>query len=251
MYAFTHEHPRTRLCTIHPCTLTPTLTQNTTRHCISVHTWISLATVCFVFCHRRADFVRIACSERAPKRRSCRLKSRSFLRERRRPTRLQRCPGRSACRWKVVIRTLELLDEIREFLEDSSEMVSSRFTLSRTFSRFAEEMLARLALGSRKAHSEHVTCFSDEKIVRVDAVAPGRSFHTFSQAKQGDVIFRPPFRDTPCENGRLLRRPTFEPLLMTHPSQVGSTTPRTLFAAMLRGPLSQPICRQAIAFCGL
>ena len=104
------------------------------RHIKSLHFrthLISLATVCFIFCHRRADFERISCSERAPKRRSCRLKRRSFLRERRRPTRLQRCPARSTCKWKVVIiRTLEL------------------FTLSRTFSRFAEEMLARLALGS-------------------------------------------------------------------------------------------------------
>ena len=32
----------------------------------------------------------------------------------------------------------------------SVKMVSHRFTLSRTFSRFAEEMLARLALGSRR-----------------------------------------------------------------------------------------------------
>ena len=30
-----------------------------------------------------------------------------------------------------------------------------------------------------------------------------------------------------------LLRPTFEPLFMTHPSQVGSTTPRTFLAAML------------------
>ena len=32
--AFTHEHPRTRRCTIHPRTLTPTLTKNTTNQCI-------------------------------------------------------------------------------------------------------------------------------------------------------------------------------------------------------------------------
>ena len=157
--AFTHEHPGTRRNTIHPRTLTTTLTQNTSNHCISVHIWISLETVCFVFSHRRADFERISCSKRAPKRRRCRLKRRSCLRERRRPTRLLRCPGRSTCRWKVVIRTLELLCKIREFLEDFSENGVS-FTLSRTFSRSAEEMLARLALGSgQRISSTSLACY--------------------------------------------------------------------------------------------
>ena len=49
----------------------------------------------------------------------------------------------------------------------------------------------------------------------------------------------------------LLRRQIFEPLFTTHPSEVGSTTPWTVLAAMLRGPLSDPICRQTIAFCGV
>ena len=119
--------------------------------------------------------------------------------------------------------TPELLDEIREFIEEdhgriSVKIVSNRFTLSRTCSRkairclrlrplvirtvphledrhirdrrkFAEEVLARLALASGRRTSRKiatsrrldldVTCFSDEKIFRVDAVAPGRSFHTF------------------------------------------------------------------------
>ena len=35
-----------------------------------------------------------------------------------------------------------------------------------------------------KVHFEHVTCFSDEKIFRIDAVAPGRSFHAFYREKQ-------------------------------------------------------------------
>ena len=48
----------------------------------------------------------------------------------------------------------------------------------------------------------------------------------------------------------LLRRPIFEPLFTTHPSEVGSTSPLTLIAAMMRGPLSHPICRQATTFCG-
>ena len=38
-----HDHPRTRRCTIHPCTLTTTLTKNTTHHISSVHIWTSLA----------------------------------------------------------------------------------------------------------------------------------------------------------------------------------------------------------------
>ena len=106
--AVTHEHPGTRRCIIHQRTLTTTLIPNTTKHANSLHIWINIATVRFVFGHGRADFERISCSERAPKRRRCRLKRRSFLWERRRPTRLQRCPGRSTCMWKVVIRTLEL-----------------------------------------------------------------------------------------------------------------------------------------------
>ena len=43
------------------------------------------------------------------------------------------------------------------------------------------------------------------------------------------------------------RRPTFEPLFTTQPS---ATSPWTLLAAMLRGPLSHPICRQTAALCG-
>ena len=46
-----------------------------------------------------------------------------------------------------------------------------------------------------------------------------------------------------------IRRPTIEPLFTTHPSEVGSTSPWTLSAAMMRGPLSHPICRQATSFC--
>ena len=39
MCVFTHEHSRTRRCTIHPRTLTATLTPNITNHCHSVHIW--------------------------------------------------------------------------------------------------------------------------------------------------------------------------------------------------------------------
>ena len=49
---------------------------------------------------------------------------------------------------------------------------------------------------------------------------------------------------------QLLRQPTFESLFMTHLSQVGSTSPWTLLAAMLRGSLCHPMCRQATTFCG-
>ena len=120
-----------------------------------------------------------------------------------------------------------LLDEIREITEEehgriSVKIVSNRFTLSRTSSKkairllrlrplvirtvphlqdrhirdrpkFAEEMLATLALGSGRRISRKIStsrrldldviCFSDEKIFRVDAAAPGRSFHTFYRRK--------------------------------------------------------------------
>ena len=35
---FTHEHPRTRRCSVHPHTLTTTLVHNTTNHLNTVHT---------------------------------------------------------------------------------------------------------------------------------------------------------------------------------------------------------------------
>ena len=182
--AFTHEHPGTRRCTIHPRTLTTTLIRNKTNHCISAHIWISLATVCLVPCHRRADFERIYCSERAPKRRSCRLKRRSFLREKRRPTRLQRCPGRSTCRWKVVIRTLELLGEIRERLEDFSENgVKSLHVVSYLF---AEQVLARLTLESGRRTSS--TPLASARVVTSahfhDTSLRGRVYHSMDSARR-------------------------------------------------------------------
>ena len=128
--------------------------------------------------------------------------------------------------------------------------------------KFAEEMLARLALGSGRRISRKIStsrrldldviCFSDEKIFRVDAAAPGRSFHTFYRWKLGRRNnATSPFSGYTMRKGRvaLLRRSIFEPLFTTHPSEVGSTTPLTVLAAMLRGPLSHPICRQTTAFC--
>ena len=46
---------------------------------------------------------------------------------------------------------------------------------------------------------------------------------------------RPSFSGYTMRKGvvALLRRPTFEPLFTTHPSEVGSTSPWTLLAAML------------------
>ena len=80
-----------------------------------------------------------------------------------------------------------------------------------------------------------------------------RSFHTFFRGKQGRRNNAPRLFGVHHAKGgvALLRRPIFEPLFTTHPSQVGSATPWTLLAAMLRGPLSHPICRQTIAFCGV
>ena len=159
-----------------------------------------------------------------------------------------RRPVATLCRWEPTIRlTPELLDEIREFIEEehgriSEKIVSNRFTLSRTSRKailllrlrplvirtvphledhhirdrckFVEEMLARLALASGRRISRKIAtsrrlnldviCFSDEKIFRVDAAAPGGSFHTFCWGK---LVRRnnatPPFRDTPCESGSL------------------------------------------------
>ena len=65
------------------------------------------------------------------------------------------------------------------------KMVSNRFTLSRTFSHFAEEMLARLALGSGRRISSTSLASGKRNIFRIDAVARGRSFHTFYKGKEG------------------------------------------------------------------
>ena len=76
-------------------------------------------------------------------------------------------------------------------------MVSNRFTLFRTCSCFAEEMLARLVHGSGRRISKTSFCFSDEKFFSFDAVAPGRYLHTFSREKQarrnnaGFLLLRP------------------------------------------------------------
>ena len=93
--------------------------------------------------------------------------------------------------------------------------------------------------------------FSDEKIFRVDAAAPGRNFHTFYRGKQerrnnATLLFG---KHHAKREVALKRRSIFEPLFTAHPSKVGSNTPWTVLAAMLRGPLSHPICRQTIAFC--
>ena len=110
------------------------------------------------------------------------------------------------------------------------KIVSNRFTLSRTSSRkairllrlrplvirtvphlqdrhtrdrrkFAEEMLARLALGSGRRISRKIStsrrldldviCFSDEKIFRVDAAAQVAVFTRFIGEKWSDATTRP------------------------------------------------------------
>ena len=66
--------------------------------------------------------------------------------------------------------------------------------------KFAEEMLARLALASGKRISRkiatsrrldlNVICSSDEKIIRVDPVAPGHDFARFLGESRNDVTIR-------------------------------------------------------------
>ena len=140
-----------------------------------------------------------------------------------------RRPVATLCRWEPTAFDARALGRDprvhrEEHGRPSVKIVSNRFTLSRTCSRkairclrlrplvirtvphledrhtrdrrkFAEEMLARLALASgrrisRKISSSrrlnlYVICFSDEKIFRGDAVGPGRSFHTFYHGKVG------------------------------------------------------------------
>ena len=62
------------------------------------------------------------------------------------------------------------------------KMVSNRITYIQSLRR---KDAGEVGAWIWTAHFEHVTCFSDEKIFRIDAVAPGRSFHTFYQGKQG------------------------------------------------------------------
>ena len=94
----------------------------------------------------------------------------------------------------------------------SVKIVSNCFTMSRICSRKAIRFLRlhcwrgwRLHLHgvSRKISTSRrldldVICFSDEKIFRVDAAAPGRSFHTFIGEKWCDVTTRPTSSSHPC-----------------------------------------------------
>ena len=134
---------------------------------------------------------------------------------------------------KQQLLTMELLDEIREFIEEehgriSVRTVALRFTLSRSSSRralsmlrlcplvirtvllledrhirdrrFAEEVLANLALASGRQLDLDVICLRDEEIFRVDAVAPEVTIPHFRR-KWANVSIGLPFRDTPRENG--------------------------------------------------
>ena len=247
--AFTHDHPRTRRCTMHPRTLTTTLTKNKTNHCISVHIWISLAS----FAHQwmrpfesllvnkgmgrgsswsSLDLETLESDVSSGRSAGAIAKDRgwscSSVRQRvaaiKRGDPSPRHVGGSPKRFdaRALGASSRVLEE--EHGRISVNIVSSRFTLSRTYSRkairclrlrplvirtvlhledrhirdrrkFAEDMLARLALASgrrvsRKTSSSRrlsldVICCSDEKIFRVDGVAPGRSFHAFSLGKVG------------------------------------------------------------------
>ena len=177
--------------------------------------------------------------------------------------------------------TPELSDEIREFIEEehgriSVKIASNRLTLSRTSSRkairllrlrplvirtvphlqdrhirdrrkFAEEMLARLALASGRRISKKISssrrmdldviCFSDEKIFRVDAAPPGRSVFTrFIGRKWG-------------------RRNNATPFFGIHHTFRDTSLPGRVYLSMdtLRRDVayrSHPICRQTTTFCG-
>ena len=233
MCAFTHEHPGTRRCTIHPCTLTTTLTNNTTkslhfrthldqsRNCLYLLSRISGCPLLNLFLVNKGmvrgsswsslDLETLEKSDvSSGKSAGSIAKDRgwpsSSVRQRvaaiKRGDPSPRCVGGSPRRL-----TPELLDEIPEFIEEehgriSVKIVSNRSTLSRTSSRkairllrlrplvirtvrhlqdrhirdrrkFAEEMLARLALGSGRRISRKIStsrrlnleviCFSDEK----------------------------------------------------------------------------------------
>ena len=105
--------------------------------------------------------------------------------------------------------------------------------------RHIRDRRTRLELASGTLDLD-VISFSDEKIFKVDAAVPGHGFsHIFSGKLGRRSNWTSFFGKHHAKTGvLLLRRPNFEPLFMTRPSQVGSTTPWTLFAAMLRDPLS-------------
>ena len=145
---------------------------------------------------------------------------------------------------KQQLLTMELLDEIREFIEEehgriSVRTVALRFTLSRSSSRraismlrlcplvmrtvllleerhirdrrkFAEEVLANLALASGRQLDFDVICLRDEEIFRVDAVAPGYNSTFFGE--NGPMYQLDPLSGIHHAKtvGRLLRRPIFD-----------------------------------------
>ena len=146
--------------------------------------------------------------------------------------------------------TLELLDEIREFFEEDNGRISVKVVSKATKSnhivsylqskkpsavcacvhrspalrhlqdrhirdrrKCAEEMLAKLALGSGRRISRKISasrrldldviCPNFEKIFRNDAVAPCRNYQTFSRYKWPDVTRE---RHHAKTGGQLLRR---------------------------------------------
>ena len=122
--------------------------------------------------------------------------------------------------------------------------------------RSSEEMLARLGLASGRRISKKISssprlyldviCFSREKIFKVDVAVTGHGFHTFSVGNLGrrnNATTIPGYTMRDREVA-VLRQPNFEPHLMTHPSQVGSTSPWTLFAAMLLETRCRAVARR-------
>ena len=147
--AFTHEQPKTRRCTIHPCTLTTTLTQNTTNHVNSVHVWISFATYPWMRSEASGSWQPLERDESSGKSAGAIANDRGVA--------LQQCSSTCAALKRRdpaprhvggVARSLtpELLDEIGDFIEEEHRRVSVRtvairFTLSRTCSRKALRLL--------------------------------------------------------------------------------------------------------------
>ena len=196
--AFAREQPRTRRCTIHPC-LTTTLTRNTTEHVNSVHIWVSqLLKYSFAYpwmcsvdsllvntgMERGRSWSSLDSDVSSGKSAGAIAKDRGW------PSSSVSCQIASHCLvqavvvpsvcWRpLVIRTVPRLED--------------RHIRGRR--KFAEQMLARLALGSgrriaRKISSSRrlildVICFSGEKVFKVDAAAPGHPFSHICSRKTG------------------------------------------------------------------
>ena len=125
------------------------------------------------------------------------------------------------CRQQLL--TPELWDEIRDGGKraDFLEKVSNRALASTCLIR--KTLTSAIVATSLK--DLDVICFSDEKIFRTDAVAPGCSFHRFSREKnRADVASGPLLFGIHHARirGSIVTSGHLEPLFMTHPSEVGN-----------------------------